>query len=256
MIKPRSKRNDSTSAKYLSETQLKKLLQYVSNKADFARQTGATRAIVDELIIFLLVNAGLRPAEFCNLNIEDLPTSHGKSVLLIRDSADTATREVEISSKTAERIERFVMLYRKKTKPKEPLFVSERGNRLTYRSLYNKVKNIGVNIGIGPLYPHMLRSTYIVRLFNTVHDLRLVQQQAGHASPKTTAMYVRNDFRRKQKGERLGNADSTYPKVTPDFSQAKDNSIRCGACDRLLRGEGKKIDSGQILCHDCSKYFQ
>ena len=57
--------------RYLSEAQLKKLLLYVSEKANLARQRGTTRAIVDELIILLLVNTGLRASEVCNLNIAD-----------------------------------------------------------------------------------------------------------------------------------------------------------------------------------------
>ena len=39
----------------------------------------------------------------------------------------------------------------------------------------------------------MLRHTYLVRLYNVEHDLRFVQDQAGHASPTTTAIYAKTD---------------------------------------------------------------
>ena len=64
--------------KYLSDIQLKKLRQYVKDMADLARQRGSERAIIDELVIELLVNTGLRASELCDLNLEDLPVSHGK----------------------------------------------------------------------------------------------------------------------------------------------------------------------------------
>ena len=56
---------------FLSETQLKKLLRYVTEKANLARQNGTKRPIVDELIILLLVETGLSASELCNLNIAD-----------------------------------------------------------------------------------------------------------------------------------------------------------------------------------------
>ena len=46
--------------KYLSDTQLKRLRRYVKDMADLARQRGSERAIIDELIVELLANTGLR----------------------------------------------------------------------------------------------------------------------------------------------------------------------------------------------------
>lgn len=39
----------------------------------------------------------------------------------------------------------------------------------------------------------MLRHTYLTRLYNIEKDLRFVQDQAGHASPTTTAIYAKTD---------------------------------------------------------------
>jgi integrase len=65
------------------------------------------------------------------------------------------------------------------------LLGSERGDRIIYRSIYAKIKRIGEQAGIGKLHPHMLRHTYLTRLYNIEKDLRFVQDQAGHASPPT-----------------------------------------------------------------------
>lgn len=174
--------------KYLSDTQLQRLRQYVKDMADLARQRGSQRAIIDELIIELLVNTGLRASELVALNIDDLPMSHGKDSVWVRDGKGRIMRTVDIPETLAKRLERFARIYRKGAKPKAPLLASAKGKRMIYRSIYEKMKKLGKKSGIGKLHPHMLRHTYLSRLYNVEHDLRFVQDQAGHASPTTTAI--------------------------------------------------------------------
>lgn len=190
--------------KYLSDVQLKRLRQYAKDMADLARQRGSARAIMDELIVELLANTGLRASELCNLNIGDLPVTHGKDSIWIRDGKGKVTRTVDIPESLVKRLERFVRLYRKGAKPKGPLLVSTKGRRMIYRSIYEKLRKLGRQSGIGKLHPHMLRHTYLTRLYNVEHDLRFVQDQAGHASPTTTAIYAKtNSKARKRQVEAL-----------------------------------------------------
>jgi len=179
--------------KYLSETQLKKLRQHVKDVADLARQRGSMRGIIDELVIELLVNTGLRASELCDLNIGDLPMAHGKDVVWVRDGKGNVARTVDIPESLRERLERFVKLYRKDASPDEPLLVSAKGGRMIYRSIYEKIKKLGRQSGVGKLHPHMLRHTYGTRLYNVDQDLRFVQDQLGHASPNTTAIYAKTN---------------------------------------------------------------
>jgi site-specific recombinase XerC len=88
------------------------------------------------------------------------------------------------------RLERFMRFYRKGAKPKSPLLVSTNGKRMIYRTIYEKCRKLGRQSGVGKLHPHMLRHTYLTRLYNVEHDLRFVQDQAGHASPTMTAIYA------------------------------------------------------------------
>ncbi|HUU15865.1 MAG TPA: tyrosine-type recombinase/integrase [Sedimentisphaerales bacterium] len=190
--------------KYLSDTQLNRLRQYVKDMADLARQRGSERAIIDELIVELFANTGLRASELCSLNIGDLPVSHGKGSVWIRNGKGKVTRTVDIPESLVKRLDRFVRLYRKCAKPKDPLLVSTKGKRMIYRSIYEKMKKLGKKSGIGKLHPHMLRHTYLTRLYNVEHDLRFVQDQAGHASPTTTAIYAKtNSKARKRQVEAL-----------------------------------------------------
>jgi site-specific recombinase XerC len=185
--------------KYLSETQLKRLRQYVKDMADLARQRGSTRAIIDELVIELLVNTGLRASELCSLNIGDLPMSHGKETVWVRDGKGSVARTVDIPESVNKRLERFVKLYRKDAGPDEPLLVSSKDTRMIYRSIYEKIKKLGRQSGIGRLHPHMLRHTYGTRLYNVEQDLRFVQDQLGHASPTTTAIYAKTNTKARRR---------------------------------------------------------
>jgi hypothetical protein len=143
-------------------------------------------------------------------------------------------------------------------------------------SVYSKVKRIGEKAKIGNLHPHMLRCTYLVRLFDDKKDLRFVQEQAGHANRKTTTLYAKMTIDSEQQVEAISNADSSAVKSDGDSDDSRvsgkyslsekishretgyiDGSrkiLTCEACGKSIpAGAGTRIDSGQILCNDCLK---
>jgi len=195
----RKRRGGLPPDKYLSEAQLRRLRQYVKDMADLARQRGSSRAIIDELIVELLANTGLRASELVALDIRDLPVSHGKPAVWVRDGKGNVARVVDVPESLQKRLERFVRLYRKGAKPKSPLLVSTNGKRMIYRTVYGKCRKLGKQSGIGKLHPHMLRHTYLTQLYNIEHDLRFVQDQAGHASPTTTAIYAKTNAKARRR---------------------------------------------------------
>ena len=186
--------------KYLTEQQQRRLLAYVKAQADIARFRNTTRAIINEMLVMLFLNTGLRAKELCDLRLRDLPVTHGKKMIFVRTGKRKTVRIVEISDRFCKKLEGFIELYRKKAKPADYLFINERGTPLQYISVYSKIKVIGKRAGIGYLHPHVLRHTYLTRLYNVKCDLRFVQDQAGHKSPITTAIYAKTDqvTRRKQ----------------------------------------------------------
>lgn len=262
--------------RYLSEAELEKLFSFIREKTELARRRGTTRAVVDEIIVELMLNTGLRPSELCDLNIDDLITEHGRKTIRIRDVSGNVLREVDVTGDIVEHVRRFIRLYRRKAKPGDPLLVSERGTRFSYMSLYNKVKRIGRQAHIGNLHPRILRCTYVVKLYNSEQDLQFVQQQAGHASPRTTAMYAiaasDRDLQVMSPNQgKSGTADQTqcpsgqvmtenhtvertakHKETVPvnSFQQIE----KCEVCAKVIvTGSGSRIDSGQILCSGCLK---
>ena len=270
----KAKEDGVSPSEFLSDAQLNKLLLYVAEKANLAKRKGTTRAIVDELIILLLVSTGLRASELCNLNIADLPSNHKENTIRVRNVQGSVSRSIEVASELTKCIAMFVRLYREGANPNEPLLISERGKRFIYMSLYSKVKRIGEKAGIGKLCPHMLRRTYMVRLYVDKQDLRFVQRQVGHANRKTTAMYVRKGIDHEQKVETMDTADFSAVKSAEDFDvqaiatwfklqkaidhggsnypKGSQQTVTCEACGKSISVEaGTMIDSGQVLCPYC-----
>lgn len=218
--------------KPLSENQLNKLILHVRDSATAARLHGNSRAVIDELIVDLLVEAGLKPKELCALCLQDTPAVQSENKIKVRSKLGHRAREIQISQPLTERLKRFITVYRPGAKPKDPLILSERGNPLGYFSIYSKIRRIGQGAGIKNLQPNTLRKTYIANLFSREQDLRLVQQLAGHSSPKTTALYVQTK------------ANQPKSKSTP--------RKKCEACGRRVSiNRIAQIDSGQVLCANC-----
>jgi integrase len=203
---------------------VQRLLSHIRQHGDKARRDGTTRPVVDEITILILLHAGLRPQELRALRIADTPAHHGKPELHVRGVSGKPPRVVLIPHEVVPTFQRFVQLYRKGAQPGDRLLLSERATPFSYMSLYSKVRRIGKESGITPLHPALLRQTFLVRLYEKEQDLRLVQEQAGHARIKNTARHVR----------------PRQPVST------------CDACGKpVAPGQGERIDSGQLLCQSC-----
>lgn len=203
--------------KYLSERQVEMLL------CDVARRTGkgSLRAAVNEFVIIMLLYSGLRAEELLALKIANTPYHHGKNVIDVTDGKGNVDRAIEIPQWLSDKICQFIERWRYGSKPGSILVPSEAGTRrvvitrksyrgkpvvversarMIYHSLYYRLRAIGRRSGIGRLTPHMLRHTYGTRLYNVQQDLRFVQDQLGHADPRTTAIYAKttNALKRQQ----------------------------------------------------------
>jgi len=184
--------------KYLTEDQQRKLCRYVTERADAARYRKTTRAVVDEMLVLTLLNTGLRADELCHLQAGDIHAEADKPAVFVRHGKGGTRRTVEVSRKFARKLRDFIRYERPGAKPTDYVFGSERAKAgdnkpYCYYSVYTKVKQMGRAVGIPYLSPHVLRHTYLTRLYNTERDLRFTQDQAGHASPTTTAIYARTD---------------------------------------------------------------
>jgi integrase/recombinase XerC len=90
-----------------------------------------------------------------------------------------------------------------------PLFLTERGSRMSPRVVQLRLKAHAQAIGIpADVHPHVLRHSFASHLLQSSGDLRAVQEMLGHASIAATQVYTSLDF------QRLAQVyDATHPRA-------------------------------------------
>jgi site-specific recombinase XerD len=144
-------------------------------------------ALRDHAILELLYAAGLRVAELCGLDVDDVDLVTGVVTAFGKGSKE---RRVPIHEQCLVAVERYLAKGRlAMMTPESPtgvLFVNRRGNRLGPRD----VRRILDRRSPSPTHPHALRHTFATHLLDGGADLRVVQELLGHSSLATTQLYT------------------------------------------------------------------
>lgn len=78
-----------------------------------------------------------------------------------------------------------------------PLFLSERGTRVSARVVQLRLKKHAQAVGLHmDVHPHVLRHSFASHVLQSSGDLRAVQEMLGHASIAATQIYTSLDFQR------------------------------------------------------------
>ena len=78
-----------------------------------------------------------------------------------------------------------------------PLFLTERGSRMSPRLVQLRIKAHAQKLGIpADVHPHVLRHSFASHVLQSSGDLRAVQEMLGHASITSTQIYTSLDFQR------------------------------------------------------------
>ncbi|KOY83600.1 tyrosine recombinase XerC [Lysinibacillus macroides] len=140
-------------------------------------------------IMMFFLNLGIRVTELCQLNKSSIQgrylTVVGKGnkerTVYLNDSCIQALEDYENSGKTTY-----------KGEGEEPLFVSQKGTRLTRQTVARIVKRINQQSGLQKerLTPHKLRHTSATMMYKAGADIRSLQHILGHSSVATTQIYT------------------------------------------------------------------
>lgn len=162
---------------YLTESEVTKLIKGAKQSRNPER---------DQLLILMLFRHGYRESEaiMCRRDWIDL----NKAVIWIERLKKGMSRYHPIAGDEMRAIRKFL---RTRIDDMPWLFISERMQPLSDRSVRQIVKNAAEVAGLRHVNPHMLRHSCGFHLRERGHDQRMIQEYLGHASPESTAIYTR-----------------------------------------------------------------
>jgi integrase/recombinase XerD len=153
----------------LSQNELRGLIRDVDrigNKRDIA-------------IITTLLNTGLRVSELVSLDVSDIEISARKGLLKVIGKGNKE-RSIPLNAETRRSLEKY--LEERANNDDAALFISNRGERISIRSVQHLVNKFGFNV-------HQLRHTFITDLVRAGEDISLIQSLSGHSSADMVLRY-------------------------------------------------------------------
>jgi integrase/recombinase XerD len=160
---------------------------------DAATATG----LRDRALLELLYACGLRVSEALNLDMEDV--SLGEATVRVIGKGDRE-RRLPVGDVAVDALGRYIDNARpqlsarlpvKSLKRGGPVFLNQRGDRLSRMAAWRAIRNAALVGGVrGHVTPHTLRHSFATHLLEGGADLRVVQELLGHASITTTQLYT------------------------------------------------------------------
>jgi integrase/recombinase XerC len=147
----------------------------------------------DRAIMELFYSSGLRLAELAGLNVADVQSDDG--LLQITGKGGKA-RLVPVGRFARQAMAQWLAVRSQLAATGVvALFVSQRGGRLSCRSIESRLRQRAIEQGMpSHVHPHMLRHSFASHLLESSGDLRAVQELLGHADIGTTQIYTHLDF--------------------------------------------------------------
>ncbi len=170
--------------KYLSIEEVDKLLDIkLETPFDYRNKT----------MLEVLYATGMRASELINLDTTNVDLENKVINVYGKGSKE---RIVPISNIARNYLEMYINNYRfllfvKKQKPTNALFLNNHGQRITRQGLYKMIENIAKMQGIDKeRTPHTLRHSFATHMIECGADIRSVQELLGHENVVTTEIYT------------------------------------------------------------------
>lgn len=148
----------------------------------------------DRAVLELLYGSGLRVAELCALDLDDLDLRAGRLRVIGKGRKQ---RQLPMSDAARRCLvvylgdPRATLLAKAPDGPAQAaVFLNRRGNRLGPRSVRQLMTKYQRAEGLPPTSPHALRHSFATHLLDGGADLRTVQELLGHENLATTQIYT------------------------------------------------------------------
>ena len=159
----------------------------VLTAVEAAQLLGALATDKQRVMAMLAYGAGLRVSEVCKLRVDDIDPK--RLLLRVQHAKRGRERHVMLSP----RLLAALRAYWKASRPAGPYLFPGRepGKLVTRESLHKAMVKAARRAGITKrISPHTLRHSFATHLLDAGTDLRTLQVLLGHASLKSTMMYL------------------------------------------------------------------
>ncbi|MFP5506539.1 MAG: tyrosine recombinase XerC [Gammaproteobacteria bacterium] len=156
-------------------------------------EAGGALELRDRAMFELFYSSGLRLAELVGLDLGDVHPDSGEAQVT---GKGRKTSIVPVGTQALAALAAWLPLRQTLVRDDTPaLFVSQRGSRLTPRSVQLRLDRWAAKSGLGQaVHPHLLRHAFATHVLQSSGDLRAVQEMLGHASISTTQVYTHLDW--------------------------------------------------------------
>jgi integrase/recombinase XerD len=148
----------------------------------------------DRALLELLYASGARVSEAVDLDLDQIELGgvDGRPGVVRLHGKGDKTRQVPLGLPACQALRRWVDEGRPTLQPTAtgPVFVNQRGGRLSPRQAWAAVDAAARLAGLGKVTPHTLRHSYATHLLEGGADLRSVQELLGHVTLSTTQLYT------------------------------------------------------------------
>lgn len=153
---------------------------------------GKQLLVLRDLAIFeLIYSCGLRVSELTALDVASIDLVERQVRVFGKGGKE---RILPIGTTACAALQTY-LAEREQPETEAPLFVNQRGGRLTARSVQRNLKQRLLLFGLPTdVTPHALRHSFATHLLDAGADLRAIQELLGHASLSTTQKYTKVSF--------------------------------------------------------------
>lgn len=139
----------------------------------------------DKALLMTIYGAGLRLSEASNLKVSDIDSANGR--IFVRSGKGGRDRYAMLPKKALEALRE----YWKESQPKEWLFITKHGTKMTNRGIQDVLKKTVKRSGIPKrITVHTLRHCFATHLLNEGNNVFAIKRLLGHVRIDTTTWYL------------------------------------------------------------------
>lgn len=176
--------NQKNKFKYIPYCKRSKKLPIVLSIDEIQKMFNVCENLKHRVILSLLYSCGLRVGELLNLQWKDIDRS--RMIINIIQGKGKKDRMVVLAKSIIPLLEEYYYKYR----PKQYILNGQTELQYTQSSVLQVIKQLATKANINKrAYTHLMRHCCFTHMLEKGVSLNAIQNQAGHSSQKTTAIY-------------------------------------------------------------------